>query len=839
MTIQNLTGSVPVRAAFEQRILPDLTRLQRRIIFVIALAACIIRLVFWAYTDRNWEDALITVLHSENFASGLGLTHYHPGQAPVHGFTSPLSVLIPLVADFVHVGWGLGFLKFVSALLSIPTVVLAAAVASHRAFHVNVWLVYLLCGYLAFEHHQILWGMAGMETQVAVFVLFLTLYSVLIQAPTALGISMALCLYARPDFAIFLIPVVAYIFLTAKTSLIRILSIAGGTYAPWLIFTTLYYGSPVPHTILAKNLGYSRWTARTPFLSQAFWSNTWARIHDWIFLPMGPAFAGHGSGFIKFADDGLISRMCILVILLGCAAMIFRFHKFYIIPLGSLLAYSLYYIYFVPAIFGWYLVPFSAINCLLLVFALNALFDTFILPIRIPVLSQIACVAYLLPFIVIVPVTFKAERDIQRYIEDPVRKAVGEYLFAHKKPGQTVGAEPLGYIAYYSRMPEYDYPGLASREVTDFLQKNPGRRMLEQMLEFLRPDWIALRGYEFTDFTRRPDMRFLDTDYQVEKIFRADPAFTSTILDVEHNIDTSFYLLKKSSHGDQQLPSSGVGPELPGIDITSEGSWKIEGGDPAIGPPPGSWGPGKYFGSWAGRDANTGTIRLGPFRVNQESASAVPLATGPDNGGLSVKVLNFRTGQPIAVLNPVPLRNHWWAWSVALPPDPEALIQIVAEDSGTQWGQWLALGIPHSVSFPRLGALLKGGSVGITGAWKIDGQDPAVGNPPLEGTVYGSWIGSDANTGRLHLGPYQINAGTGIAIPLVSGPRNEGLSVTVLNHVTGKLIASLNPVPLHNAWWAWKVPLPAGLDESVDIVAEDSGVGWGQWLAIGLPHALQ
>ncbi len=152
-----------VRDALQPLELSGLTILQRRIIFAIALSGCVLRLFFWAYTDRTWEDALITVLHSENFASGLGLTHHHPGFPPVHGFTSPLSVLIPLVADVVHVGWGIGFLRLVSALIVIPTILLAAAVASHKDFHLNIWLVYLLCGYLAFEHQQILWGMAGME----------------------------------------------------------------------------------------------------------------------------------------------------------------------------------------------------------------------------------------------------------------------------------------------------------------------------------------------------------------------------------------------------------------------------------------------------------------------------------------------------------------------------------------------------------------------------------------------------------------------------------------------------------------------------------------------------
>src|SRR6201996_4728827 len=86
-----------------------------RTLFALMVVAVLIRLFYWHYTHRTWEDALITVLHSENAASGLGLTHLQPpGEPPLHGFTSPLSVLIPLVGDLVHVGWGLPFLKLVS-----------------------------------------------------------------------------------------------------------------------------------------------------------------------------------------------------------------------------------------------------------------------------------------------------------------------------------------------------------------------------------------------------------------------------------------------------------------------------------------------------------------------------------------------------------------------------------------------------------------------------------------------------------------------------------------------------------------------------------------------------
>src|SRR5690242_1687916 len=85
--------------------------------FLIVFFAMAVRLGYWIYTSRTWEDALITLQHAENGARGLGLTHTPAAGPPLHGFTSPLSVLIPLAGEAMHAGWGLAFLRIVSVLM--------------------------------------------------------------------------------------------------------------------------------------------------------------------------------------------------------------------------------------------------------------------------------------------------------------------------------------------------------------------------------------------------------------------------------------------------------------------------------------------------------------------------------------------------------------------------------------------------------------------------------------------------------------------------------------------------------------------------------------------------
>ena len=225
---------------------------------MIALAVAV-RLFFWIYTNRTWEDALISVQHAENAALGLGLTHTPSNEPPLHGFTSPLSVLVPLLGDLVHVGYGLLLIKLVSALLGGVAVFLAYQICNNLKLPSALALT--VGAYIAFEHHQILWGMAGMETQITIVAY---LYSFrCFQQGTQLekGMSLGLCMLARPDATVWVGIGCGFELWRAfkNQNLKRLGILAAGllmVYAPWLIFTFAYYGSPVPNTIYAKSLGY-------------------------------------------------------------------------------------------------------------------------------------------------------------------------------------------------------------------------------------------------------------------------------------------------------------------------------------------------------------------------------------------------------------------------------------------------------------------------------------------------------------------------------------------------------------------------------------------------------
>src|ERR1700682_5749193 len=79
---------------------------QEPMLLALMVAAVAARVAFWLISNRMFEDGLTTITHARNVPLGLGLVH-HLGEGHVHGFTSALSVLIPLAGEVIHQGTGM------------------------------------------------------------------------------------------------------------------------------------------------------------------------------------------------------------------------------------------------------------------------------------------------------------------------------------------------------------------------------------------------------------------------------------------------------------------------------------------------------------------------------------------------------------------------------------------------------------------------------------------------------------------------------------------------------------------------------------------------------------
>jgi hypothetical protein len=105
-------------------------------------------------------------------------------------------------------------------------------------------------------------------------------------------------------------------------------------------------------------------------------------------------------------------------------------------------------------------------------------------------------------------------------------------------------------------------------------------------------------------------------------------------------------------------------------------------------------------------------------------------------------------------------------------------------------------------------------------------------------TVTGSWVRGDGDTGRVQLGPFDTGNAEAVALPILTGPVSRGLSITVIDSQSGATVARLSPPPVFAKWRAWKISLPKH-NMRLEIIAQDQGMEWGEWLAVGMLRAIK
>ncbi|MDB6170141.1 MAG: hypothetical protein JWM88_3005 [Verrucomicrobia bacterium] len=504
--------------------------IRRRWIFLLALGCAAI---FAVSTHHAWEDYYITYRSSRNLATGHGLV-YNVGDR-LHTFTSPLGVLLPAVARLLTLNtsdvgalWifrGMSGLAFAGAAVLLFEAARRMRCGPAAALAATAWL--------CLDAKSVDFTINGMETG---FMLLFLAYALWAQfAPTPgrrwihLGAAWGGLMWTRPDSFIYigLIAVAAWLFNRPEDSgisrrelivlLLRAAALCAVIYLPWFLTAWGYYGSPIPHTIVAK----SSVSPHTGNLSGAFLALLRFPITVWdgastieaTFLPSYYMAGGWPSAVVTIAR--ILGSAAALVWLLPFVRSGSRMASFVFFGAHAYLSWFPYF----P--FPWYVPPTTLLACL----ALGGLVESaggsrgFAGAGWRRVLAR-GAVALAAAFVALqawtLGATARQVAEFQRIIENHNRRAIGEWLREHARPEDAVFLEPLGYIGYFSGLKTYDWPGLSSREVV-----NTHRKLGPQwsrIVMSLHPEWLVLRPPEIERMTAEmPD--FFSTLYRPVREF--------------------------------------------------------------------------------------------------------------------------------------------------------------------------------------------------------------------------------------------------------------------------------------------------------------------------------
>lgn len=469
----------------------------RRDTVVFCILAGLVPMIYALFTGQIWEDFFITFKFSQNLCEGKGLV-YEPG-VRVHGFTSPLGVLLPALGylltgcrSYLGAIWAFRLFccipAFVAGGLILIRLMSRETVSPRRAAAWAVGMLYV------FEAKSAAFSVNGMET--ALMLLFLAWALDLTRRETPgkwlpMGIAWGGLMWTRPDSCIYVAVLVLAEYLFAAGNRRAVLlgaakaaAVTTAIYLPWFIWAWFYYGTPVPHTITAK----AGTLPNADLVSLVFRVIT--RLPSTLSLVFAPPY-------VDFSAWPVYVRIFSYALGWFCAGY------WVFCPagdrLGRVSSFSFFllclYMAGIPLAYPWYLPPVAMLGLVILVRGATAAAGFLGARVEVP-RPWFAYLTVLLAVYMASLLTLEAisKRLNQRLVDYGTRRQVGEWLHDHAAPGERVYLECLGYIGYFSGCRMLDYPGLASPEVA--------RLVREQGLNFvslvavLRPEWIVLRVYE-------------------------------------------------------------------------------------------------------------------------------------------------------------------------------------------------------------------------------------------------------------------------------------------------------------------------------------------------------
>jgi hypothetical protein len=195
------------------------------------------------------DDSFITYTYSKNLVEH-GQFVFNLGER-VLATTTPLYALI--LSLFQWVGADLFYVAPVLNLILEGLVALFAFLIIRQIFVDRAYIIFMVFAVLFFlEPKGMMSSAGGMETSLYVLLTLVVVWTALDERWATTGIVAALLFMTRPDGLIIGTSVLAYYFVQKRAFPVRGVIAFIAALAPWLIFATFYYGSPIPSGVSAK-----------------------------------------------------------------------------------------------------------------------------------------------------------------------------------------------------------------------------------------------------------------------------------------------------------------------------------------------------------------------------------------------------------------------------------------------------------------------------------------------------------------------------------------------------------------------------------------------------------
>lgn len=420
--------------------------------------------VHWTAPVIPYDDAYITYRYVDNLTSGEGLV-YNTGQR-VFGSSTPLYLLILVVLKMVFSSVPIPELAVRFNLISYACSGIAVYLLLRR-FTARPWFAALAAAAIMLEPELLATSLGGMESFLFLGLLLMAVLAGVSKRPLALGVLTGLTCLTRPE-GMLLIPIIIAIQFRSKKDLLLSAAALLVTVLPWVLFAWMYYGSPIPLSLVAKS------KPLYPLLPGTALSHYIYRSEEWF-------FAGFLGGLHQLRSLLMLNTLLIATV----ASLVYEPYRKRNAWIPGMLFWGYMLLYGVgnPLIFDWYWPLVLLSGGLVLLTGLPAsgyLLERLLKRNERPALARWAVPAsFILGLGIIAFVCLggygRSKSPTSIITDDPVRIRIFAYRKAAEKlnaiasPDETIATPEIGTLGFYSKSRILDSCGLVSPEALEFI----------------------------------------------------------------------------------------------------------------------------------------------------------------------------------------------------------------------------------------------------------------------------------------------------------------------------------------------------------------------------------